>query len=84
MLNVVRTGSTWTTEAAYWAGQAEDQLCEVCNEKELSDHIWTYKALADKRRQTDVELAEINLDWLHLAIKHGVAPAMKANPDGTF
>ena len=29
MLNVVRTGSTWTKTSAYWAGQVDDQMCEI-------------------------------------------------------
>ena len=34
ILNLTRTGSTWTRVAAYKAGQVEDENCILCGERE--------------------------------------------------
>ena len=46
VLDIIRTGSRWTSTAAYWAGQQEDKVCSVCNDTDEGfDHLWTCKAL---------------------------------------
>ena len=84
LLSVVRTGSAWTRTAAYWAGQAESTECELCGQEEKSDHIWTCPKLEGKRRELDVDLAELDPKMLPAPVRQGVAPAMKADPRAPF
>ena len=40
ILHVIRTGSTWTKDTAFWTGEATDQICSLCRkEKETPEHI---------------------------------------------
>ena len=60
-LDIVRTGSTWTRTAAYWAGQVDDKVCQLCLEdEEDANHFWKCKSLKKARREADEELEEIN------------------------
>ena len=46
ILDLVRTGAARTMTAAYWAGQAETKICQLCNEEEEhSWQFWTCKVL---------------------------------------
>ena len=39
-LDIVRTGSTWTRTASYWAGQVDDKVCQLCLEDdEDANHV---------------------------------------------
>ena len=78
ILNLTRTGSNWTRTAAYKAGQAEDDRCTLCGEKEEADHMWVCDALCEDRKEADKEISEINSKRLHPAIKQRIAPAMSA------
>ena len=84
VLNITRTGSTWTKQAAYKAGQAESEACELCGEKEGPDHFWTCSALKEDREEADKELAELNPRHLHPACRHGIAPAMSAKLKSSY
>ena len=58
-LDITRTGASWNRTAAFWAGQAEDKMCQLCNEaEEKSDHSWYCKPLQEKRIETDAQLAQ--------------------------
>ena len=84
-MDTTRVGATWTRTAAFWAGQTEENTCHLCKEaEETADHIWRCKALDCKRKEIDRHPAEINPDDLPKPIRHGIAPAMKANPYKTF
>ena len=83
ILNITRTGSTWTRVAAYKAGQEDNPNCRLCGEREESDHMWTCTELKEDRQAADEELAALNPEILHAAIKHGVAPAMSAKLQAT-
>ena len=79
-LDVIGTGAAWNRTAAFWAGRVGDTLCKLCGENEDSpDHLWTCKALDKEREEADGELAAINPETLPMAIKCGIAPAMKAS-----
>ena len=84
ILNVERTGSAWTKKAAYEAGQALNDLCELCGYKEDAGHIWTCEALKTDREEADKEIAAINPNFIHSACKHGIAPAMTAKLKSTY
>ena len=85
VLDVVRTGSAWTRATAFWAGQCDDQLCQICGDtKEESDHFWFCKGLEVKRKDADDGLAKLDPRFLPIAIRHGIAPAMKADPRKPF
>ena len=84
-LDIARTGSSWTRVAAYWAGQADDKVCQMCMEdEENAGHFWKCKKLEEARREADKELAEINPDILPHPVKQGIAPALSANSCCTF
>lgn len=84
-VNIVRIGVAWTRAAAYWAGQAEDKICQLCNEvDEASDHVCKCSALKARQKEMDKELAEIDPDLLPAPIKHGIAPAMSLGPKEAF
>ena len=84
-LDLTRTGAAWNRTAAYWAAQAEDKICQLCNEEEENaDHIRYCKALRPKRIEIDAQLAKLDPDDLPNPVRHGIAPAMKANPYRTF
>ena len=84
-LNITRSGSTWTRTAAYWAGQADDRLCQLCGEAdETSDHFWWCAALKVARETADGELSKMDPDHLPAPVRHGIAPALVADVGGTF
>ena len=79
-LNIVRTGSSWTAEKAYWAGQSENKSCMLCGHpNETSDHFGECSALKQARQLADKQIAMLNQEKLPKSIRHGVAPAMAAN-----
>ena len=80
ILDVHQTGSAWNRTAAYWAGQCDDQNCQLCMEKEDFDHIFTCKELECERARADPQLAMLDAKQFPPAIKCGIAPAMKADP----
>ena len=84
ILNLTRTGSTWTKVAAYKAGQVEDENCILCGKREKSDHMWECEELKEERRDADKDLAELDPEKLHPAIRHGIAPAMAAKLNATY
>ena len=84
ILNITRTGSTWTRVASYKAGLEENPNCVLCGKREESDHMWACEELEKDRKEVDEDLVAINPDILHAAIKHGVAPAMSAKMQATF
>ena len=68
ILNVERTGSTWTKKAAHEAGQSENDLCDLCGRKEGADHLWTCEALKKEREEADEELLQsIQITYTHHA-----------------
>ena len=76
-LDLTRTGASWIRTAAYWAGQAEEKTCQLCNQdEEKADHIWYCKALHEKRNEVDDQLAKLNPVDLPNPVRHGIAPAM--------
>ena len=76
-LKVVQTGSSWTAEAGYWAGQYDSKKCALCGlEDETFDHFWRCPALADGRKEADQLLAEVDPDLLPAPMRIGIAPAM--------
>ena len=80
ILDIVRTGSSWTKIAAYKTGKAEDELCELCGEqREESDHFWTCPALHEERMKADPIIAGIPPEAFPIAVRHGIAPAMVAD-----
>ena len=81
---MARTGAAWDKNTAFWAGQCEEQECELCVSKEEADRLWTCTSLKDHRRRVDEEIASLDPQKLPAAIKQGVAPAMKANPRNPF
>ncbi len=70
--------------AAEKAGQAEDRNCILCGEREDSDHFWRCKELKEEREEADKELAQLDPEVLHPAIRHGIAPAMSAKLKATY
>ena len=79
------TGSSWTQEATFWTGKADDQICKLCmKEKETSDHVWFCESLRENAGDLDEELANIYPMDLAPAVRHGIAPIMNANPTKTF
>ena len=61
--------------------------CSLCGEaKETAAHtVWTCKALHAERCEADKLLAECCGEAnLPAAVQHGIAPAMRAKPDGIF
>ena len=83
-LNMARTGAAWDRNTAFWAGQCEDQECDLCGGKEEADQLRTCSRLKDHRRRVDEDIAKLDLHKLPAAVKQGVAPAMKANPRNPF
>jgi len=79
-VNMARTGSAWDRNTAFWAGQAEEQECIICGEKENGDHVWTCKELEEERKEVDEDIAKLDPEKLPASVKQGVAPAMIANP----
>ena len=57
----------------------DEKTCSLCNEEaETAEHIiWRCKHLDDKRKEADSILASINCEQLPVAVRHGIAPAMK-------
>ena len=85
ILEITRKGSSWTRVAAYWAGQAEDRICQNCHEaEEDANHFWSCKALKAAREEADKELADLGPEILPQAVKQGIAPAISANSCGAF
>ena len=85
ILDLTRTGAMWTRTAAYWAGQVDDRMCQLCHQAdETSDHFWKCKALKDARKEVDEDLAKFNADAILALVRHGVAPAMAADTTKTF
>ena len=85
IMDITRTGSTWTRSAAYWAGQAEDKRCQICMEAdESADHFWICKGLKEAREEADPCIAKWNIESIPHPIRQGIAPAMSANGCGTF
>ena len=85
LLDITRTGSSWTRVAAYWAGQVDDKICQNCLEgEEDANHFWSCEALTAAREEADKDLAELNPDTLPAPIKQGIAPALSANFCGAF
>ena len=84
-LDVIRTGAAWNRTVAYWAGHVDDTLCTLCGEKEDSpDHLWICKALEKERKEADSEFAAMDPETLPMAIKCGIAQAMKASTKGNY
>ena len=81
---MARTGAAWDKNTAFWAGQCDEQECELCGSKEEADHIWTCTSLKAHRRRVDEDIASLDPKKLPAAVKQGVAPAMKANPRNSF
>ena len=80
MLDIVRTGSSWTKVAAYKTGNADDETCDLCGEhREEPDHFWTCSALQEARMEADSLIAGIPPQALPIAVRHGIAPAMAAD-----
>ena len=84
ILNLTRTGSNWTKTAAYKAGQADNDECSLCGKREGSDHMWVCEALQKEREEADKELAALDPQHLHPAIRHGIAPAMSAKLKASY
>ena len=86
VLNIIRTGSTWTSSSSFWAGRKDTNLCRLCGEeKETVEHIlWYCKCLKEARLNADKQLAECNPDIFPTAAKHGIAPAMATHPEQPF
>ena len=85
IVNIVRTGSDWTAEAAYWAGQKADKRCVLCDQAdEETDHMWRCTALHPYREAIDKDLAKVDPDFLPAAVRHGIAPALNADPKDLF
>lgn len=83
--DITRTGPTWARTAAYWAGQAEDNTCQICGlQDEDSWHFWVCLALAKAREEADNELAALDPEILPMPVRHGIAPAMTAKGCTTF
>ena len=82
LLNIVRSGSTWTANTAYWANHTDTTMCRRCGkEKETAEHIhWYCTALQKQRADADKALGCCNPDMLPQPVKHGIAPAMGADP----
>ena len=52
IMDITRTGSTWTRSAADWAGQTEDKRCQICMEAdESAEHFWVRKGLKQAREE---------------------------------
>ena len=79
-INMARAGSAWDQNTAFWAGQAEEQECVLCGQKEIGNHVWTCKELEKEREEVDEGIAKLDPGKLPAAVKQGVAPAMNANP----
>ena len=85
ILDITRTGSTWSRTKAYWAGQLDDKLCTLCGEEDDSpDHFWCCKALESARKEADKVLAKLNPKAMPMSIKCGVAPAMVASTENAY
>ncbi len=84
ILNVERSGSTWTKTAAYEAGQTETDLCDICGKKAGPGHIWLCEALKEDRDNADKELAALDPKHLHSSCRHGIAPVMSARLKGSY
>ena len=53
-LNVLRTCSDLTNDAAFWAGLSDTKACPVCGAQvEEYDHLWRCQKLDGKRRELD-------------------------------
>ena len=81
----MRTGSAWNRVAAYWSGQVEDRICQLCLEgEENANHFWKCKSLEQVRKDADKDIAALDPDDLPNPIKQGIAPALGASSCGTF
>ena len=85
LLDITRTGSSWTRVAAYGAGQVEDKTCQNCFEaEEDANRFWACKALNTAREKAGKELAELDPNISPASVRQGIAPALSANCCGAF
>ena len=57
-LDIMRTGVTWTRKAAFWAGQSEDSICQLCHEdEEIADNICGAAKLCMKKERSSTRIS---------------------------
>ena len=89
VLQYMQPGSNWSKTITAKTGRTDcciqDHTCDLCKiMKEEADHIWYCPALRAKAKEMGPVIASIDPDVFPPALRKGVAPAMHANPKGTF
>ena len=60
LLNIHKTGSSWTKTAAYHIGKV-DETCTLCGtDKEMDEHIWFCSKLIGDRKDVDPDLVDMD------------------------
>lgn len=85
-LQSVQTHGGWGKTKLANIGVVQSNNCDLCGASfhDVDHSIWTCKALQKDRIEADPELAAIDPDLLHPAIRRGIAPAMGIKPEATY
>ena len=75
MLNTIRYENR-----ARWIQHGSFQTILCGETEEETDHFWSCPAMQKEREYADTMIADIPHRWFPIAVRHGIAPAMGADP----